>query len=76
MTAKEQLAGRDVDVRRFEYEDSTVLAVDFGQTGDSSVDVVGGTVIAVVDGEQYELDIEGDAQAFMKNGVLTIEVSP
>lgn len=76
MTAKEQLAGRDVDVRRFEYEDSTVLAVDFGQTGDSSVDVVGETVIAVVDGEQYELDIEGDAQAFMKNGVLTIEVSP
>ena len=76
MTAKEQLAGRDVDVRRFEYEDSTVFAVDFGQIGDSSVDVVGETVIAVVDGEQYELDIEGDAQAFMKNGVLTIEVSP
>jgi hypothetical protein len=75
MNVKEQLAGRDVDVRRFEYEDSTVLAADFGQTGESSVDVVGDTVIVIADGEQYDLEIEDGAQAFMKNGVLTIEVS-
>ncbi|MFC7134400.1 MULTISPECIES: DUF7127 family protein [Salinibaculum] len=74
MSVKEQLAGRDVDVRRFEYDDATTLAVDFGAEKSTSVDVVGDTVIVVVGDEQYDIELDGDAQAFMKNGVLTIEV--
>ncbi len=75
MTVKEQLAERDVTVRRFEYEDRTVLAADFGPHDDASVDVVGDTVIVVADDEQYELEVEGDTDVFMKNGILSIEVN-
>lgn len=76
MTLKEQLVAADVEVSRFEYDDSVVLAADFGHTESSSVEVVGDTVIVVADDEQYDLELDADAQAFMKNGVLTIEVSP
>ena len=75
MKPMQQLEAQDVDVSRFEYDDSVVLAADFGYVGSSSVDVVGDTVIVVVDGEQYDIELEGDARAFMKNGVLTIEVN-
>jgi hypothetical protein len=74
MTVKEQLAGLDAEVRRFDYDDGTVLAADFGYTESASVDVVGDTVIVVADGEQYDIEVEGDAKAVMKHGVLTIEV--
>jgi hypothetical protein len=70
----QQLEAQDVDVSRFEYEDSVVLAADFGYVDSSSVDVVGDTVIVVADGEQFDIDLDGDARAFMKNGILTIEV--
>ena len=68
-------------VRRYEYEDGPVIAVDFGTSDDASVEVVDDTVIVVHEDEQYELDVPrqaSDAQAFIKNGVLTIdlEVSP
>jgi hypothetical protein len=47
------------------------------RTPGGAVDVVGDTVI-VVDGndEQFELELPegGDAQAFINNGILTIEV--
>ncbi|GAB3674398.1 DUF7127 family protein [Halopiger thermotolerans] len=64
--------------RRYEYDDATVLAVDFG-TGvtDASVDLVDDTVIVVVEDEQYEFELpEGasDAHTFIKNGVLTVEL--
>lgn len=76
MTGNKQLVG-DVPVRQFEYDDSLVLAADVG-FGDTSVDVVGDTVIVVTGDEQRELELpEGSgsaAQAFIKNGVLTIEV--
>lgn len=70
----QQLEAQDVDVSRFEYEDSVVLAADFGYVDSSSVDVVGDTVIVVADGEQFDIELDGDARAFMKNGILTIEV--
>lgn len=73
MTATKQF-DEDVGLRRYEYDDDVVLAADLGPEHDASVDVVGDTVIVVVDDEQHELDVEGDARAFMKNGVLTIEV--
>lgn len=74
MTPTEQLEGLDVEVRRFDYDDSTVLAADFGYTESSSADVVGDTVIVVDDDETVELTVDGDARAFISNGVLTVEV--
>lgn len=64
-------------LRRYEYDEGMVFAADFGTTFDEgSVDVVDGTVIVVVDDEQHEFDLPqgADAQAFMKNGVLTVEI--
>ena len=75
----EQLA-RDTGqmVRQYEYDDSEVVAVDFGtEKAGASVDVVDGSVIVVFADEQREFDLPADAadaQAFMKNGVLTIEL--
>ncbi|QSW99348.1 DUF7127 family protein [Haloterrigena alkaliphila] len=64
--------------RRYEYDDAAVLAVDFGtEHAETAVDVVDETVIVVVDGEQYELELPDgadDAHTFMKNGVLTVEM--
>ena len=76
MTGPQQLE-EGVPVRRFDYDDGLVLAADVG-TDDASVDVVGDTVIVVSAGEQHELSVpetaDGEARAFIKNGVLTIEV--
>lgn len=76
MTTRNQLVG-DVPVSRYEYEDALVLAADVG-LGETAVDVVGDTVIVVDGDEQHELTLpEGtgsDAQALIRNGVLTIEV--
>jgi len=66
--------GDETVVHRHEYDDGRVVAADFGPAADASVDVLDDTVIAVVDGEQYEVAVEGDARAFIRNGVLTIEV--
>jgi hypothetical protein len=73
MTGTQQLAD-DVGLRRYEYGEETVLAADLGPGRDASVDVLDETVIVVVDGEQYDLELSGDARAFIRNGVLTIEV--
>ena len=73
MNAKKQL-DNDVSLSRYEYEDGVTLAADIGPARDADVDVLDDTVIVVVDGEQYDLSVDGDAEAFIKNGVLTIEV--
>ncbi|QCC52051.1 DUF7127 family protein [Halapricum salinum] len=75
MTETQQLGG-DVPVRQYEYEESLVLAADLGVT-EASAEIVGDTVIVVAGDEQYDLTVpEGeDARAFIKNGVLTVEVS-
>lgn len=75
MDLSQQFEEQDVEVSRFDYEDSTQLVADFGPTGQSSVDIVGDTVIVVVDGQHYEVETGRDAQAFISNGVLTIEVN-
>lgn len=73
MTAQQVIA--DAPVRRFEYDDRTVIAADLGATT-ATVDVVGDTVIVVTDEDQYELEVPtGDTTAFMQNGVLTVEVN-
>ncbi|MEF8852527.1 MAG: hypothetical protein V5A44_09470 [Haloarculaceae archaeon] len=69
-----QQFGDEVAVRRYEYDDGVVLAADFGPEREASVDVVDGTVIVVTSDDQYDIDVGGEADAFMSNGVLTIEV--
>lgn len=50
------------------------IVIDLGPGIDGSVDTLGETVIAVVEGEQYELNLDKSPErVFMKNGVLTIE---
>ncbi|MBO4248094.1 MULTISPECIES: hypothetical protein [unclassified Halomicrobium] len=75
MTDQQQLVG-DAPLRRYEYDDAVVLAADIGITGDATVDVVDDTAIVVVGDEQYDFDLPaGDARAFIRNGVLTVEMS-
>lgn len=74
MSERQQLAGREPIVRRYEDEDELVVVADVGPV-QGSVDVVDDTAIIVVDDDQFEVDLPaGEARAFMKNGVVTIEV--
>lgn len=63
-----------VEVSRYEYDDGVEIAADFGPAVDGAVDTVGETVIVLADGKQYDVETDGHSQAFMNNGVLTIEV--
>jgi hypothetical protein len=73
MNEQQRVIG-DAPVRRFEYDDVVVFAADVGVA--DAVDVVDETVIVVAGDQQYDFELpEGeDAQAFIKNGVLTVEV--
>lgn len=75
MTLSDQLVERDVEVARREFDDRIEFVADFGPEHEASVDMLEDTVIVVTDGDQYELDVDGDAQAFIRNGILTIEVN-
>ncbi len=67
-------------VRRYEYDDSWVLAADIGASaGDVDVDIVGTTAIVVVDDgdrvAEAEFELPGrDATTGVSNGVVTFEV--
>lgn len=75
MTNQQRFVGEDGPVSRYEYEDAVVFAVDLGVAEDAHVDVVDGTVMVVVGDQQYDFEVpEGDAEAFIKNGVVTVEV--
>lgn len=64
----------DVPVRRVPGSDRMVIVMDFGATGDEWVEIVDETALVVVEDDQYEFDLPAGAQAFITNGVLTIEV--
>ena len=62
-------------VSRYDYDDRTVFAVDFGPGAEPTVDVVDGTAIVVVGDDQREFDVPDAAvETFTRNGVVTIEV--
>jgi HSP20 family molecular chaperone IbpA len=76
-----QLADEDERiVRRYEYEDSWVLAADVGLADeDVNVDVVGTTAIVVAESDgdvsEAEFELPGEnASVSTNNGVLTITV--
>jgi len=76
MSVQQQLAERGVEVERRECDGDVAFMADLGPSEAAAVDVVGETVIVVTGEEQYDIDVDAeDAQAFIKNGVLTIEVS-
>ena len=67
-------------VRRYEYDDHAVLAVDFGVDDAAvDVDVVGSTAIVVIDHgdrlSEAEFELPGsDPDVTTTNGILTITV--
>ena len=67
-------------LRRYEYDDSHVVAADLGVSEESvDVDVVGSTAIVVVDAgdrvTETEFELPGeDAQVAVNNGVLVITI--
>lgn len=65
---------RDVAVRSHEYDDGSLVAVDFGPgAGDLAVDTVGRTVIVVAGDEQVEFERPAEAAELTANGgVLTL----
>ena len=78
---RQQFAGREEQaLRRYEYEDSYVIAADLGVDDDHvDVDIVGETAIVVIETEEEvheaEFELPGrDGDAAVKNGVLTITV--
>ena len=70
----EQLPREDSLLRRVDSEDGVEFVADLGPGhSDATVDVVDGTAIVMLGEEQYDLDLpEGDLEAFIRNGVLTI----
>lgn len=69
----EQLPQDDSRIRRVDREDGEEFVVDLGPVDDAAVDVVDGTAIVVVGDDQYDLDLpQDDAEAFIRNGVLTV----
>ncbi|WP_129116413.1 Hsp20/alpha crystallin family protein [Halegenticoccus tardaugens] len=77
--SQQQFAGRDERfLRRYDYGDAWIVAADLGVSEESvDVDVVGDTAIVVVEAgdrvAETEFELPGpDAEAFMKNGVLTL----
>lgn len=84
MSQQQHAGGDERFVRRYEYDDSVVVAVDFGVADDEvDVDVVGSTAIVVVDAgdsvTETEFELPGTGRdtepvVATHNGVLTITV--
>lgn len=72
-----QIDDGEQPLRRYEYDDRWVVAVDLGIHGETIVDTVGDTAIVVpADGsEEVEFTLPGRASdTTANNGVVTIEV--
>jgi len=67
--------GDEITISNREYDDESIIAVDFGPTGEHpSVDVVDDTAIVTVGGRQFEFDVPTEASDVIVNdGVLTIK---
>jgi hypothetical protein len=66
----------DVTYRAVETPEGIEHVADLGaDVTDATVDVVEGTAIVVLADDQYEIDLPGgDAEAFIRNGVLSISM--
>lgn len=62
-------------VRTVDRPNGTSIVADLGAATEGVVDVVGDTAIVVTDDDQFEIELVGEPErAFMKNGVLTIDL--
>lgn len=63
----------DTLVRRYEYAEGTVIAIDFGGVDEVAVDVVGRTAIVVGGDRQVEFELPPEASdVTVNNGTVTI----
>lgn len=73
----EAVAGNQeaITIRKQEYDEETVIAVDFGPAaGNPSLDIVDNTAIVVLDNDQFEFEIPSGAnEVFINDGILTIK---
>ncbi|WP_191965438.1 MULTISPECIES: Hsp20/alpha crystallin family protein [Haloferax] len=81
MSMQQFAGGNERFIRRYEYEDSWVIAADIGLSEDEiDVDIVGTTAIVVADTgghmteTEFELPVGGDVDVDVRNGVLTITI--
>jgi hypothetical protein len=76
MAETQRFAERDVVARQYHYADGDVLAFDLGAGTAGAVDVVDGTLLLVVDDEQFEMTLPDGrpAQATINNGIVTVEM--
>lgn len=83
MNQRNSVDRRERSLRRYNYDDETVIAADLNAADDDvSVDTVDGTAIVVIaraggrEDEEFEFDLPGPAATVdIENGVLTIGIS-
>ncbi|MFC7098692.1 DUF7127 family protein [Halobaculum marinum] len=81
MTQRHTTDRRERFVRRYDYEDGTVVAADLDAADDDvHVDTLDGSAIVVIDRgdgeEEFEFALPGPAASVdIENGVLTIRIS-
>lgn len=81
MTQRHSTDRRERFLRRYDYDDGTVIAADLNAADENvTVDTVDGTAIVVIerddDDEEFEFDLPGSATSVdIENGVLTIQTS-
>jgi hypothetical protein len=65
-----------ITISHRDYDDETVIAVDFGADVDAAVDVVGDTAIVVAGDRQFEFDVpDGATEITTNDGMLIIRKS-
>lgn len=61
--------------RQYDYEDRSIITIDFGPGTEPHVDIVEGTAIIVANDHQHEFDLPDTAvEAFNRNGIVTFEL--
>ncbi|SHH35460.1 DUF7127 family protein [Halobaculum gomorrense] len=83
MNQRNSVDRRERFLRRYDYDDETVIAADLNAADeDVTVDTVDGTAIVVIgrdgdrDNEEFEFELPGPAASVdIENGVLTIGIS-
>lgn len=75
MQLQQFIEGDEPFVTYLDTDDESTVVADFGAASEVSVDTLDGLALVTVDGETTEIDLPSDAErAFIKNGVLTIEL--
>lgn len=76
MELKQFVADDERPVRTVPREDGRQVVADLGDDGDDpSVEVVGDTVIVARDEDEFDVELQEPVErAFIRNGVLTIDV--